>query len=159
MNVDLRIFRADVRKHLQIEVDAQFWMVAPLKKHLHASLSRKFIELLVNLLDAENVMILVPFGSVKGAEFAVDVANVCVVDVAINNVGDDLRTATIVGAVLGSGTAEVSERPEFLQGQLVERPGVILRNSLPIEDSIHNVLFGHTGCHDSNFGIANACCP
>ena len=61
--------------------------------------------------------------------------------------------------VLGSGTAEVSERPKFLQGQLVEFPGVISRNSLSIEDSIDNVLFGHTGCHNSNFGIANACCP
>jgi len=159
MNVDLRIFRADVRKHLQVEVDAQFWMVASLKKHLHTSLRREFIELLVNLLDTENIMILVPFGSIKRAEFAIDVADVCVVDVAINNVGDNFRTATIVGAVLGSGTAEVSERAEFLQGQLVERPGVILRNPLAIEHSIHNVLFRHSGCHHSNLGIARACCP
>ena len=159
MNVDLRILRADVRKHLQVEVDAQFWMVAPLQQHLHTSLGREFIELPVNLLDTENIMILVSFSSVESAELAIDVADVCVVDVTINNVGDNLRAATIVGAVLGSGTAEVSERPEFLQWQLVERPSVVLRDSLAIEHSIRNVLFRHTGCHDPNFGIGSACCP
>jgi hypothetical protein len=159
MNVDLRVLRPDVREHLQVKVDAQFRMVASLKKHLDTSLGRKFIELLVDLLETEHVVILIPFSSIEGTEFAIDVADVCVVDVAINNVGDDLGASAIVGAVLESGTSEVGERPELLQGQLVERPGVILRNSLPIEDPIDNVLFGHTGCHDSNFGIVPACCP
>ena len=159
MNVDLRILGADVRKRFQVEIDAQFWMVAALKEYLHTSFGREFIELLINLLDTENIMILVSFGSIEGAELAIDVADVCVVDVAINDIGDDLRAATIVGSVLGGGPAEVGERPEFLQWQTVEHPGVILRDSLPIEHSIHNILFGHTGCHDPNFGIANACCP
>ena len=147
-----------MRKHIQVEFDAQFRMVASLKEHLHTSFGREFIELLVNLLETEHIVILVTFGAVKGAELAIDVADVCVVYVAVNNVGDNLRAAAIVGIVLGSGSAEVSQSPEFLQWQLVERPGVVLRNSLAIEHSIHNVLFRHSGCHDPNLGIARACC-
>ena len=115
MNVDLRILRADVRKHLQVEVDAQFGWWPPEGAPAHL-LGREFIELLVNLLNTENIMILVPFGAIEGAELAIDVADVCVVDVAINNVGDNLRAATIVGAVLAAERRKSASAPSSCNG-------------------------------------------
>jgi hypothetical protein len=78
-----------------------------LEQHLHTAFSRQFIELLVNLLDAKNVVIGVLLRAVKRAELAIDIADVGVIHVAINDVCNDLSAAAVIGIALGGLAAVV----------------------------------------------------
>src|SRR4029077_13619603 len=51
VNVDLRILPANMRKHVEVEVDAEFGVMTALQKHLHTAFGSQFIEFLVNLLE------------------------------------------------------------------------------------------------------------
>ena len=61
---------------------------------------------MIKLLEAQDVMIFVAFGPIKRAELAVNVANVCLIDVAIDDVGHDLATAVTVAF----GLREIASR-------------------------------------------------
>ena len=90
VDVDVRIFFADVTQQIDIPIERQLRMMPALHQDLHAAGRRQFIEFLIDLLEREHVMIVILFGAIKRAELAVDVADVGVVDVAIDDVGDDL---------------------------------------------------------------------
>src|SRR4029450_13886399 len=89
VNIDVRIFFPNVPQQIDIPLERQFRMMPPLHKNLTAADGRKFVELLIDLLERENVMILILLRSIKRAELAVNIANVRVIDVSIDNVGDD----------------------------------------------------------------------
>src|SRR5205085_3120360 len=74
VNVDVRIFFADVPEQIQIPLERQLRMVPALHQDLNPAGRGKFVEFLVELLAAQNVMVRVFFGPIKSAELAVNVA-------------------------------------------------------------------------------------
>jgi hypothetical protein len=49
----------------------------------------KFIQLLIELFKGNDIMVVLLFGAIKRAKLAINVADVGVIDVAIDDVGDD----------------------------------------------------------------------
>src|SRR5262245_52573589 len=96
MNIDVRIFFSDVMQKIDVPFERQFRMIPALHQDLHAAGGSEFIQLLVELFEAENVMILIVLCPIKRAELAVNVAHVCVINVAIDDVGHDLAAVTTV---------------------------------------------------------------
>src|SRR4029077_2811871 len=104
-------------------------MVAALQEHLNSALGRQFVELLIDLLEAQNVVVFVPFGAIKRAKFAIDVADVRVVHVAIDDIRDYLASAATIRVTLYRLTPEIGQRAKLLKRQIVKRAGIVLRNS------------------------------
>src|SRR5206468_9236901 len=86
----------DVLQKIDIQWERQFRMVPALHKNLNSARRRKLVEFLVNLLERKHIMILVAFRPIKRAEFAVNVADIRVVDIAIDDVSHDLASAPAV---------------------------------------------------------------
>ena len=72
----------------------------------------ELVDLLADLLGGEDVVVVVLLGAVERAELAVHVADVRVVDVAVDDVGDDLVAAAVVGRGLGLAAAGIGELGE-----------------------------------------------
>jgi len=119
----------------------------------------QFIELLVNLLDTQNVMIGILLRAVKRAELAIDIADIGVIHVTINNVGHDLAAAPIVCIVLGGLAAVIRKRSKLLQGQPIQRVGLVLRYPRAIEYAVHHIVFLQSRWHFLNLYTRNASCP
>ena len=83
-------------------------MMPALQENLHAADRGEFVELLVELLQREHVVIVVLLRAVERAELAVDVADVRVVDVAIDDVGDDLRVRPALRRAVASSPSSFS---------------------------------------------------
>src|SRR5207249_11367004 len=96
VNFYVRIFFSDVPKKIDIPLKRQFWMMPALHQNLNSARRRKLVEFLVNLLERKHIMILVAFRPIKGAEFAVNVADIRVVDIAIDDVSHDLASAPAI---------------------------------------------------------------
>src|ERR1035438_8349649 len=65
-------------------------------------------------------------------EFAIDVADVGVIDVAVNDVGDDVVAAPVEILCLGELAAAVGERAEFLQRQMIKPQRLALVDALAV---------------------------
>src|ERR1700722_7697708 len=109
MDIDLRIFLPDVIEQIQIIGNAQFRMMTTLHQDLYSADGDQFINFLIDLFMAQNVMVGIPFGSVKRAELAIDVADVRVVDVAISDISDDLVASAVKCLSLGPATAMIGQ--------------------------------------------------
>ena len=81
----------------------------------------------------DDVGIVVSFRAIKGAEFAIDIADIRVVDVAIDDVGDDLVTPPVVSICLRQLPTPVRQRAQFLQRQMVkpQRLSLVDARSIP----------------------------
>src|SRR5438477_9200211 len=97
MNIDLRIFLSDVVQQIDIPFEAQLRVMSALHQDLNPADSAKFIQLLIELLERDDMMVVVLFGAIKRAELAVNVADVRVIDVAIDDVGNDFVARAVVG--------------------------------------------------------------
>ena len=93
VDVDMGIFFPDVMEQIEIPIEAELRMMAALHQDLHAARCGQLIQLLVELFAREHVMIVVLFGAIKRAELAVNVADVGVIDVAIDDVSDDFAAS------------------------------------------------------------------
>ena len=111
VDVDLRIFFPDVMEQLQVPIEPEFRMVPALHQDLHAAGGSQLIELLVELLVGQDVMILILFRAIKRTELAIDVADVGVIDVSIDDVGDDLAFLFRQIAPRIGQRAQLSQRP------------------------------------------------
>src|SRR6185436_2437416 len=100
VDIDLRILPFDMREQIQIPLHRKFGMMPALHQNLSAAESKRLFDFLVHLLVSDHVGIIVLLGPVKRAEFAINVANVGVIDIAIDDIGDDLVTTILVGAGL-----------------------------------------------------------
>ena len=87
----------------------------PLHENLRAAKGYRFLDLPVDLLVGDHVRIVVLLSAVKRTKLAVNVADVGVVDVAINNVRDDLSASTTVGCRARQLPAAVRQRTQFFQ--------------------------------------------
>src|SRR6185503_20974659 len=120
VDVDLREFALDMRKQIQIPLDRELGMMAPLHQNLGAAQSDGLLNFLIHLRVADDVGIVVTFDTVKGAEFAINIANVGVIDIPVNDVGDDIIAAPLISVGFGKLTPAVRKCAKFFQRQTVE---------------------------------------
>ena len=95
VDVDLRKFAFDVREQIEIPLLRQLRMMPALHQNLRAAQRDGLLDLPVHLLERDDIGIVVLFRAVKRAELAIDVADVRVIDVAVDDVGDDLVAAAV----------------------------------------------------------------
>lgn len=88
-----------------------------LHQNLNTADGRKFVELLIDLLERKHVMILILFRSIKRAELAVNIANVRVIDVSIDDVGDDLASTSGVTFAFAKSRLALASAPTSSSGQ------------------------------------------
>ena len=88
----------------------------------------------------DDVGIVVLFHAVKRAELAIDVADVGVIDIAVNDVGDDVVAAPVEILRLGELAAAVGERAEFLQRQMIKPQGLGLVDALAVPDFLQQLV-------------------
>src|SRR6266576_7107979 len=100
VDVDVRIFFADVSQKIEIPLERQLWMMPALHQDLNTARGGEFLKFFINLLEREHVMIFIAFRAIKRAELAVNIADVRVIDVSIDNVGHDLAPAIAVAFCL-----------------------------------------------------------
>ena len=113
-------FVPDVPQQIDIPVELQLRVMPALHQNLHAAGRAQFIKLCIQLLVREDVVIGILLRPVKRAELAVNVADVGVVDVAIDDVGHDLCAAPIVALAFDLIAPRVRQRAEFFERQPVK---------------------------------------
>ena len=92
MEMDFRKALLDTTQHLLVPINLEVWMQAPLHQYARPAKLDGLMNLVVNSLEIEDVPL---FGfwslkwAIEGTESAVLSAVVCVIDVAIDDVGDD----------------------------------------------------------------------
>ena len=150
MDVDLRELFFDVREHVQIPVQGQRRVVSTLHQDLVSPQSNGFLDLLIQLFFGDDVGIFVLGGAIESAELAVDVADVGVVDVAIDIVGDDLVAAPVIGLRLGQFAATMRQRTQHFQGKLVELCGLSSVHPLAFPHFFHHCIHGGINLHAAN---------
>jgi hypothetical protein len=110
--------------------------MAALEEDLDAAVVIEFAELEVHFVLGEDIMVGVFLRAVEGAEFAIDVADVGVIDIAVDDVGDDAGAAAGVGVALDLVAAAIGELAEFLERQAVEFEGLVGRDAVAGEDFV-----------------------
>ena len=65
-------------------------------------------------------MIFIALSAVKRAELAVNVANICVIDVAIDNIRHNLAATSVVALLFGQIAPRICQRAQFLEGKTIE---------------------------------------
>ena len=81
----------------------------------------------------QHVTVVVALGAHEGAELAVDVADVRVVDVPVDDVGDDLVAVAAVGRALALAAARVGQFAEFGQRREIELLRLLGRDASAVE--------------------------
>src|SRR5919106_449330 len=133
VNVDVWIFFAYVLQEIDVPNEWQFWMVPPLHQYLNPTFGGKFIEFLIDLFERKDVMIFVFLGAIERAELAVNVAHVRVIDVSIDDVGNDLISLAVVGQALRLSSPFIGQGAKFFQRQAIKFERFIRRNSFACE--------------------------
>ena len=113
VDVDVRIFLSDVMEQVDIPIEPELGMMAALHQDLHPAGRGQFIEFLVDLLASQDVMVVVLLGAIKRAELAIDVADVGVIDVAIDDISHDLAPAAVVVFLLRQIAPRIGQRPHI----------------------------------------------
>src|SRR3569623_39219 len=107
-----------MRKQVKIPLHGECRMMAALHENLRAAERHRFLYFAIHLLESDDVSIRVALCAIERAELAIDVANVGVVNVAINDVSDDLIAIRAEARGLRQFAAAVREGAKFLKGQL-----------------------------------------
>jgi hypothetical protein len=100
-------------------------VMSPLHQDLNPADGGKFIQLLIKLLERDDVMVAVFFGAIKRAELAVDIADVGVIDIAIDDVGNDFVARAVVGRPLGQSPALIGQSAQLLQRPFIKDERVV----------------------------------
>src|SRR5687767_4671187 len=120
VNVDLREFSFDVREQVARPLHRKARLMTALHEDLVSAERDRFFDLPIHFGEGDDVCVGIFFGAVEGAELAINVADVRVVDVAIDDVSDDLVAATIVRLGAGELAATICENAEFFKRELVK---------------------------------------
>ena len=86
------------------------------------------------MLGREDVAFVVTLGAVEGAELAIDVADVGVIDVAVDDVGDDVVALAAVRGALALAAAGVGEFAELGERGVVKLLGFLGRDAAAVKD-------------------------
>ena len=112
VNVD-RVVPLDVAQQIQVPRERDVGVVAALDQNLHTAQRAQLVDLPADLLEGEHVALGVLGAAVERAELAVGDADVGVVDVAVDDVGDGVLGVEAPPCLIG-------ERPQLEQrGPLV----------------------------------------
>src|SRR4030095_15535244 len=114
VNIDVRIFFPNVTQKIDVPLEGQFRMMPPLHQNLNTTDGGKFVEFLIDLLEREDVTILILLRSLKCADLAVDIHNVRVIDVSIDDVGDNLASTSGVTFRLCQIAPHIGQRSHLL---------------------------------------------
>ena len=79
-------------------------------------------------------MIVVPLGPIKRAELAVNVADIGVIDVAIDDVGDDVAAPVPIMLRFREVAPRVGQRAEFRERPAVKRERLRRRDASAVEN-------------------------
>ena len=115
-------------------------MVAALQQNLRPAQCQRLLDLPVQFIERDDVGVAVLLRAIEGAELAIHVADVGVVDVPINDVGDDFVAAPIVSAGPGELAPPVGQRTEFFQRQMIEPQGLCLVDAPAIPNLLQQVV-------------------
>jgi hypothetical protein len=148
VDVDLGIFLAEVIEEIEVEINAKFRMMPALHQDLGAADFQEFINFLVDLRVGQNVVVRVLFGPVKIAKLAIDVANVGVVDVAVENVGHNLIAVSSVGIFLNLLTPGVGELAKIGQGGVIKFAKLFAADPFSGKDFFADLSGGNWSDHD-----------
>ena len=91
-------------------------MVTALHEHLCPTQRQSLFNLPVELIQGNDVGIGIFLTPPEGAELAVDVANVGVIDVAVHDVGHGLRPAPAQRTTTGQPTTTIRQSAQLRQG-------------------------------------------
>ena len=100
----------------------------------------RLFDLLIHLRQRDHIGVGFLLGTIKCAELAIDVADVGVVYVAIDDVGDDFVAAAVVRVRPGELTTAVGEDTEFFQWQLIKVEGVRGGDAIPAPNFLDQVI-------------------
>ena len=140
VNVDLRKFRFDVRKQIEIPLHRKFRMMPALHQNLRAAERDGFLNFFIHLVVRDDVGVIVFLDAIERAEFAIDVADVRVIDVAINDVGDDFVPAPIERGFLRQLPASIRQRAEFFQRQMIKSQRFSGINALSVPNFLQQLV-------------------
>jgi len=93
MHVKLRELALHVCEQVQIPLLGQFGVMAALQQNLCPAQRERLLDLPVQLVQRNHIGVVILFRAIKGAELAIHVADVGIVDIAIDDVGDDFVAA------------------------------------------------------------------
>ena len=140
VDVDLRELALHVREQVQIPLLGELGVMAALQQNLRPAQRQRLLDLLVQLVQRNDVRVGILLRAIKGAELAIHVADVGVVDVPIDDVGDDLVAAAVVSGGPGELAPPVGQRAEFFERQMIEPQRLGLVDALPIPDLLQQVV-------------------
>src|SRR5438105_9437410 len=140
VNINLGKLVFDMRKEVKIPLQSQLGMMPALHENLRAALPDCFLNFFVDLLMRDYVGVIVAFHAVKRAKLAIDIADVRVVDVSINDIGDDPVAASLVGRSFGQLTPPVGQRPQLLQRQPVKPQRLLPIDALAIPYPLQELI-------------------
>ncbi len=120
VDVDVRELRLDPPHQVEVPRQRESRMMPALEQDLRPAQGHCFFDLPIHLLGGDDVGVRVALAAAEGAELAVHVADVGIIDVAVDEVGDDLVAAPVIGIRLCQLTSAVRQQSQFRQGQAVE---------------------------------------
>ena len=100
----------------------------------------RFLDLPVHLLERNHVRIVILFHAIERAEFAIDIADVGVIDIAIDDVGDDFVAAPVEILRLRQLAAAVGERAKLFERQLVKPQRLGGVDALSVPDFLEQAI-------------------
>src|ERR1700733_4257266 len=95
-------------------------MMPALHQNLRPAKGDGLLDLPVHFAKSDDIGIQVFFRAIKRAELAIDIADIGIIDIAINDVGDDPVPASVVCVGTGKLPPSVSERAQLLKRQKVK---------------------------------------
>ena len=114
----------------------QFRVMAALHQDLRTAQRDCLLNLSIQIIIRDDIRVRIPFCPIKRAKFAINVANVGVVDVPIDDVSDDLIATAIIRGALGQMPASIRQRAQFFEWQEIK----LLRLSLINPPAVPNLL-------------------
>ncbi len=115
-------------------------MVPALQQNLRPAQRQGLLDLLVQLVQRNDVSVVILLRAIERAELAIHVADVRVVDVPVNDIGDDFVAAPVVGVGAGELAPPVGQRAEFFERQMIKPQRLSLVDALPIPDLLQQVV-------------------
>src|SRR5437763_5681692 len=115
-------------------------MMAALHEDLGAAERDRFLNLLIDFIERDHIRVVILFRAIKRAELAIDVADVGVVDVAIDDICYDLVAAAVVSIGSGELASAVGQSAEFFEWQSRKAERLLLVDARTIPDFLEQIV-------------------
>ncbi len=150
VNVDLGKLAFDVRQQIQVPLQGQFGVMAALHQDLRAAEGDRLLNLPVHFVEGDDIRVRILLRPIKGAELAIDIADIRIIDIAIDDVSDDLVAAAIVGLGAGQLAAAIRQRAQVLQRQRIEAQGLRRTDAVPGPGLVQQSIQCNVAIHPFN---------